>query len=146
MAWDDVDLDGQTWRIPHPKNGIPTTLPLTPPAVRILEERLAGREDSPWVFPSRGGHVKDARKAWLKTLEEAGIDDLHLHDLRRSLASWQAALGSSLQIVGASLGHRDYKSTQNYSRLQLDPIRESVNRATSAMLEYLPDESEEGDQ
>ncbi|HUT90023.1 MAG TPA: site-specific integrase [Thermoguttaceae bacterium] len=134
MAWADVDLEGRTWRVPHPKNDQPTILPLVPLALRVLRERHERRSAAPWVFPGRSGHVKDARKAWLKVTEAAGIDNLHIHDLRRSLASWQAALGSSLVIIGASLGHRDLKSTQIYSRLQLDPVRRSVEAATSAML------------
>ena len=57
-----------------------------------------------------------------------------MHDLRRSLGSWQAALGASLVVIGKSLGHADLKSTQVYSRLQLDPIKESVSRAADAMM------------
>ena len=68
-------------------------------------------------------------------LDKSGIDNLHIHDLRRSLGSWQAALGSSLAIIGRSLGHNDLQSTQVYARLQLDPVRESVNAAGAAMLE-----------
>lgn len=61
--------------------------------------------------------------------------DLHIHDLRRSLGSWQAALGASLVVIGKSLGHADLKSTQVYSRLQVDPIKESVGKAAQAMLD-----------
>ena len=135
MAWRDIDLDGQTWRIPRPKNSTPTTIPLTPPAMRILENRSPSRGDSPWVFPGRVGHIKDGRHVWVRLLAEAGIEDLHVHDLRRSLASWQAALGSSLAVIGASLGHLDLRSTQVYSRLQLGTVRESMDKATDAMLE-----------
>ena len=135
MAWQDLDLDAQTWRIPRPKNNTPTTIPLTPPAMRILEDRFAKRGDSPWVFPGRVGHIKDGRHVWVKLLAEAEIEDLHLHDLRRSLASWQAALGSSLIVIGASLGHADLKSTQVYSRLQIGAVRDSMAQAATAMLE-----------
>jgi integrase len=57
-----------------------------------------------------------------------------MHDLRRSLESWQAALGAPLVVIGKSLGHADLKSTQVYSRLQLDPIKESVGKAADAMI------------
>ena len=134
MRWDDVDLDGMTWRIPAPKNGTPTTLPLTPAVVRILVDRLVERNESPYVFPGRAGHLRDPQDAWQSLLRDAEIADLHIHDLRRSLASWQAALGTSLQIVGASLGHQDMRATQVYSRLQLDPIRQSVNQAVGEMM------------
>lgn len=64
----------------------------------------------------------------------ARLDDLRLHDLRRSLGSWQAILGASLQIVGKSLGHKSPSATAIYSRLSMDPVRASVEAATSAML------------
>jgi integrase len=67
-------------------------------------------------------------------LPDAASINLHMHDLRRSLGSWQAALGASLVVIGKSLGHADLKSTQVYSRLQLDPIKESVSRAADAMM------------
>ena len=44
-------------------------------------------------------------------------------------------MGISLAIIGKSLGHADLKSTQVYSRLQLDPVKEAVGRASGAMLE-----------
>ena len=72
--------------------------------------------------------------AWHSVLMQAGLEDLRIHDLRRSLGSWQARLGANLAVIGKSLGHKDMASTLIYSRLDLDPVRESVERATSAML------------
>jgi len=60
--------------------------------------------------------------------------DLRLHDLRRTLGSWQAATGASLPIIGKSLGHSSIQATQIYARLNLDPVRASVSRAQEAML------------
>jgi integrase len=58
-----------------------------------------------------------------------------MHDLRRSLGSWLAAGNASLAITGKALGHADLKSTQVYSRLQLDPVRQAVSTAVASMLE-----------
>ncbi|HRB21977.1 MAG TPA: tyrosine-type recombinase/integrase, partial [Nitrosomonas sp.] len=60
--------------------------------------------------------------------------DLRLHDLRRTLGSWQAKTGASLAIIGKSLNHKNQNTTAIYARLDLDPVRDSVNTATSAML------------
>lgn len=62
------------------------------------------------------------------------LDDLRIHDLRRTLGSWQAKTGASLAIIGKSLNHKSTSTTAIYARLDLDPVRESVNNATSAML------------
>jgi integrase len=99
--------------------------------------------DGPWVFPGGGasGHLADPKKAWTRILTEAGIADLRIHDLRRTLGSWQAATGANSYIIGKSLGHRSQQSTAIYARLNLDPVRESVNKATDAMFAYLEPES-----
>lgn len=65
----------------------------------------------------------------------ARIGDLRIHDLRRSLGSWQAITGASLVIIGKSLGHKSPDATMIYSRLNIDPVRASVTTATSSMLE-----------
>jgi len=64
-----------------------------------------------------------------------GIQDLRIHDLRRTLGSWQARTGASLAIIGKSLGHKNMATTLVYARLDLDPVRASVNMATAAMME-----------
>ena len=63
------------------------------------------------------------------------MTDLRIHDLRRTLGSWQAKTGASLAIIGKSLNHKTHQATAIYARLDLDPVRQSVNTATSAMLE-----------
>jgi len=67
--------------------------------------------------------------------EGCRIEDLHIHDLRRTLGSWQAKQGASLAIIGKSLNHKSQQATAIYARLDLDPVRASVNSATAAMLE-----------
>ncbi|MHC8331864.1 tyrosine-type recombinase/integrase [Pseudomonas sp. LB3P25] len=68
-------------------------------------------------------------------IAEAAYDmtDLQIHDLRRTLGSWQAKTGSSLPIIGKSLNHKSTQATRIYARLDLDPVRNSVNTATKAM-------------
>jgi integrase len=62
------------------------------------------------------------------------MTDLRIHDLRRTLGSWQAKTGASLAIIGKSLNHKSHQATAIYARLDLDPVRQSVNTATQAML------------
>lgn len=63
------------------------------------------------------------------------VSDLRIHDLRRTLGSWQAMTGASLAIIGKSLNHKSQQATAIYARLDLDPIRQSLTTATNAMLE-----------
>ena len=40
---------------------------------------------------------------------------LRIHDLRRTLGSWQAATGANSYIIGKSLGHKTQQATAIYS-------------------------------
>jgi integrase len=136
MRYEEINLAAATWTIPasKSKNAEPVTIPLAPPALEIIKRRIG--DPSGFIFPShsKSGHLQDPKNTWRKVLERAGLKDIHIHDLRRTLGSWQAGLGASLPIIGRSLGHRDTAATAIYSRVNLDPVRASVNAATAAML------------
>lgn len=78
-------------------------------------------------------------KRVLKTIEDkaitppAGLMDVRMHDIRRTFGSYQAITGASLQIIGKSLGHKSSDATQIYARLNIDPVRASIEKATEAM-------------
>jgi hypothetical protein len=38
-------------------------------------------------------------------------------------------------VIGKSLGHRSLQATAIYSRLDIDPVRASVEQAAAAMIE-----------
>jgi len=80
------------------------------------------------------GRARKAAKRLKVNTEGCRIDDLRIHDLRRTLGSWQAKQGASLAIIGKSLNHKSQQTTAIYARLDLDPVRASVNSATEAML------------
>jgi integrase len=139
MKWADVDLGECLWRIPDTKNGEPLDVPLVPEAVAILKARKPADDDAdgaPYVLPAaRGsGPMAPPKKRWTALLERAELDDLRLHDLRRSMGSWQAKTGASLIVIGKSLGHKSASATQVYAHLDVDPVRESMEKAAGAML------------
>ena len=136
MRWNEINFVRREWRIPDTKNGESLTVHLSDQAIEILENRVKSSE---FVFPSdlsSKGYLQDPKKAWARILKKAGIEDLRIHDLRRTLGSWQVATGASLPVIGKSLGHKSSKATEVYARLNLDPVRESVNKATNAMLAF----------
>lgn len=143
MRWKDINFTTATWRIELTKNGEAQTVHLPQQAMDILTTRKWTSE-SPFVFEGAGksGHLADPKKAWTRILTEAGIDNLRIHDLRRTLGSYQAATGANGYIIGKSLGHRSQQSTAIYARLNLDPVRESVNKATDVMFGYMSPESQ----
>lgn len=93
----------------------------TPPITESLESALTrARADA----VSTGVDVEGAR-----------MPDLRIHDLRRTLGSWQAKTGASLAIIGKRLNHKNVATTAIYARLDLDPVRASVNTATTAIMQ-----------
>jgi integrase len=136
MRWEDVSVDRGEWRLKTTKNGAPQTVTLSPQVVEILRDRMS-LELTGFVFPGRGktGHLAEPKKGWQRILSSAGLGDLRIHDLRRTLGSWQAKQGASLAIIGKSLNHKNQNTTAIYARLDLDPVRESVNGANTAMFE-----------
>lgn len=145
MRWSDTNLDDSVWRIADTKNGTPQNVTLSPEAVTILSARKeAADEKAVFVFPGVGesGHMEEPKKGVIRVMERAGIpygrkteNGVTLHDLRRTLGSWQAKTGASMAIIGKSLNHKSQQTTAIYARLDLDPVRASVNTATSAMME-----------
>jgi len=139
MRWEHIDLRLCLWTIPaaEAKAGDPVVIPLVRPAADILASRLEQANGGPWVFPGSGksGHMGEPRREWYRVRKLAGLPDVRLHDLRRTMGSWLANAGTSLQVIGKALGHRDLKSTEVYARLSVDPVREAVDKATRAMLE-----------
>ena len=137
MRFADVDLARAVWTIPanDSKNKTPVHVPLVSEAIEVIRSRLFAAGGREFVFPGRYGKgpLVDVRKPIAAVFKAAGFEDVRLHDLRRTFGSWQAMGGSSELLIGKSLGHRDTRSTAVYARLTLDPVRQSVERATDAM-------------
>jgi len=136
MRWHELDLTAGRWTIPASKfkNKKASTVYLSALALEVLKGRQAN--GSEWVFPGPGksGHLVWPEGPWKALCTRAGVADLRIHDLRRTLGSWQAAGGASLPVIGKSLGHKSVQATAVYARLDLDPVRASVDAATAAML------------
>jgi len=91
--WDDINIASATWTIPDliSKNGEPMVLPLGAEVMTIL--KIRNPQKSGFVFPSsssKSGHITAPKRAWKNLLQRCGIKNLTIHDLRRSLGSWQA--------------------------------------------------------
>jgi site-specific recombinase XerD len=52
------------------------------------------------------------------------MENLRVHDLRRTVGSWLAQDGVSLHLIGQVLNHRDTKTTAGYAYFQTGQRRE----------------------
>jgi integrase len=136
MRWEDVSLARAEWRIPQTKAGRPHCLPLPNLLVAMLGS-LPRADGHPFVFVGQNGaaHVQNIKRTWHRVRTKAEIPDVRFHDLRRTLGSWLAASGESLQLIGKVLNHRDVSTTAIYARLDLNPVRQALDRNAAKMLE-----------
>jgi integrase len=136
--WDDLDFERRQWRIPTTKAGRPHLLPLPNAAVEILKSLPRSSE---YVFPGIGasGHLTEAAKVWQRIRKRAGVPDARIHDLRRTLGSWLVAQGHSLPLIGRALNHTNVSTTQIYARLDLEPVRDVLEKNAELMFGNDPD-------
>jgi integrase len=135
LRWNDVDLDQGLVRIPKTKADRPHLLPLPQPVVELFRglPRLHGNE---YVFPGRhgNGHLVNVGKNWRRIRAQADLQDVRIHDLRRTLGSWLVGRGASLPLIGKVLNHSQASSTAVYARLDLGPVRRALQENAETML------------
>jgi integrase len=103
--------------------------------VTLLKE-LPHMLGCPHVFPGRDGkgHLVNIAKAWTRIRSRAGLTDVRIHDLRRTLGSWLAGSGASLLLIGHALNHTQVSTTAIYARMNLDPVRTALEGNAERML------------
>jgi integrase len=135
--WRDLNIAEGIWNLPTTKSGTSHRLPIPRLAIEILE-RIPKRDQHDWLFPSdrnKGHPLANANHVWSRIRARAGLPDVRIHDLRRTLGSWLATQGCSLPLIGRALNHTNVATTQIYARMNLDPVREALERNASLMLD-----------
>jgi integrase len=134
LQWDEVDIGRSCLTLKDSKTGA-RVVPIGAAAVEALS-KLPKVKGSAFVFPAEGDlkkHYVGTPKVWLKVKASAGLDDVRLHDLRHTFASFGAAGGLSLPLIAAILGHRDVKTTQQYAHLADSPVKAAADRTAAAI-------------
>ncbi|MBX9691516.1 MAG: site-specific integrase [Cyanobacteria bacterium] len=139
MSWDQIDHEGGTWTIPgeQMKNEQSLSIKLTEIERQILKRRSAKK--GAFVFPGSGrtGHLVEPKRAWARLLRRAGIENLHIHDLRRSLASYMASSGAELAVIKNALNHKDVKTTiEVYAKTAKDAEMDARQKAHNMIFRF----------
>lgn len=134
--WENINLERKVWYIPTSKTGKARHVPLSKPALEIIE-KLPKFKDCPWLLPNPKSKKKtpytDIKHPWETARDLAGLPDLHLHDLRHSAASFMVNAGIDLFAVGRILGHVDHQSTMRYSHLATETLMQAVEAGAAKM-------------
>ena len=136
----DVDTEERTLRVVLGKGRKGRAVPLTRAAGRALEAYLAqgrGRllrhPTTPWLFVSDWG--VQCRDSSLNTMirgyaKRAGVRKrVTCHTFRHSMATHLLRGHADIRHIQVLLGHRSLQSTERYTRVEIQDLREVVRRA-----------------
>jgi integrase len=106
-TWDEVDLVERLWTIPasRMKSGRPHRVPLSDPAVAILE-KMAAIRSSDHVFPGRLHKRPLSGEAMKHVQRRMGRADVTIHGFRSSFRDWAGnETNVAREVAEAALAH-----------------------------------------
>jgi integrase len=112
IRWEDIE--GDWWTVPGAiaKNGLPHRVPLTAPALAVLESLKGDATTNAGLLfvGVRGTRQRSG------VLDGLGIADVRPHDFRRTAASMMTGAGVSRLVVSKVLNHAEKGITAVYDR------------------------------
>jgi integrase len=116
--WQDLDEGRRTLKLVEAKMG-PRKVPLTRAALAILQALPRGEPDER-IFPL-SPEALDA--AWARACKRAGIENLHIHDLRHTAATRYAKrLHGDIFLLQLITGHRSLSQLRRYVNPTVDDV------------------------
>ena len=127
--WSDIDFNRKELRLPDTKNGKTHYLPLSDAGMAVLE-KIPKIEGNTYIIVGKnpGCHLVNIDKPWQRIRKQAGVEDIHIHDLRRTVGSWMAQSGNSLHLIGKVLNHSSESTTKIYARFAQDQVSDALNK------------------
>jgi integrase len=109
------------------KNRLDQVVPLSRQAKHLWQEAIALAEQSEFVFPSRAAQTNSARQSRFPHIRPdsvsqatrrlramVGVDDVHLHDMRRCIATWCGDHGVRPDVIDRILSHKPRDVTRRH--------------------------------
>jgi site-specific recombinase XerD len=138
MKWNWIDFSGNQITIKCSDDFLTKSkkeriVPMNEKARTILFNRFNDSLHNPdeFVFyhwKEKKLYQKSVSKQFKKIVRKSNLNDkIHFHTLRHSFASLLVQRGVSLYLVKELLGHEDLATTQIYSHLQQQNLRDAVN-------------------
>jgi integrase len=128
--WPDVDWERALLNLRNAKGG-KRSVHLNAGAMLVLEGLCALPDNgNPYIIRGVADDepYKNLQDVWDVVRTRAQLDDVRLHDLRHSVASFAGADGASLPLIGAVLGHQSVAASKRYTHLAGDPAKAVAER------------------
>ena len=142
LQWDHVDFERGEVLLPTTKAGRQTR-PIGAPALTLLAD-LPRVNDNPHVFAGARGAALGYRKlraAFAGACEAAGLVDVRLHDLRRSVATMAAENGLPVLLLRDLLGHKSATMANRYARRAGSALQVAVDASAERMAALMKGET-----
>ncbi|MHB8282540.1 MAG: tyrosine-type recombinase/integrase [bacterium] len=130
LKWDNVDLQNNVIAIKGTKTKYDRYIPIHTQLKELLSDIKNTIPESgiaEYVFNIAGKKIGNFRKSFMTACRNAGLKDMHIHDLRHVFASKMVMGGTSLYITGELLGHRTTQMTKRYSHLVPETLKKAVD-------------------
>ncbi len=123
LRWTEVDFERRCLHLSDSKTGKRTVM-LNTAALQVLAD-IEHFDDNPHVIvgSKRGSHRSSLQNVWPRICHDAQLEDVRVHDLRHTYASYGVNGGQNLPVIGKLLGHTKITTTQRYAHLDDDPLR-----------------------
>ena len=141
LEWDHVDFVAGTLALPYQKGRGRKPHPVATAALEVLG-RWGRVQGSKWVFPRLGDSARPLaapvmQRAWQRIRKRAGLDDVHLHDLRHTFGTTASRSGGNAFQIRDVLRHADIAMSARYVNADAAPMKaltEDVANALAAAL------------
>lgn len=145
VQWDHIEFETGRLTMPKTKTGR-RVHDLPSPALELLAG-LPRFNGIPWAFSSGRRDVPLAyhttRLVFRAAREAAGLPDIRLHDLRRTVMTNAAAAGVETHILRDLLGHKTAAMANRYIRAVNAPVKDARERVGAAMAAMMAGETGE---
>ena len=130
LTREQVDLNNMQCLV-HGKGNKERRVYLDPVAAMCIRNYLNSREDSePWLFMGQKGRLTQSGVRYMLAEMEkiSGVDHIHPHKFRRTLATELARRGMPIQEIARILGHEKIDTTMRYIVLNDDDVKHDYRR------------------
>ena len=133
LRWREVDFDAKCLRLGDSKTG-PGVVPLGSVALAVLSSLPNRGNDQLVIQGAREGTPLALTRPWQRIRAAAQLgDDVKLHSLRHTFASWSVMGGFSLAQTGAVLRHKSAQTTLGYAHHELESQLRTADAVSSAI-------------